>query len=184
MKKARSGAGTTRTGKGNSPDNVTPWGKHAKSCVPGKGEGREMNPYFPVHFVHWGRHFPPQIAFSLRFPYHKKMHPGGGQNIIKGERGTSSPSLKFNKFLPLSAAKMGEFALQHTETHKVNQKMKKGEKYLPFCFGAARADYPGLICLGKLKGNLKSSLKLPNHKSPQLHVPPSSLSPRGKVIRG
>ena len=85
MKKARSGAKTTRTGKGNSPDNVTPWGKHAKSCVSGKGEGREMNPYFPVHFVHWGRHFPPQIAFSLRFPYHKKMHPGGGQNIIKGK---------------------------------------------------------------------------------------------------
>ena len=85
MKKARSGAKTTRTGKGNSPDNVTPWGKHAKSCVPGKGEGREVNPCFPVHFVHWGRHFPPQIAFSLKFPYHKKTHPGGGQNIIKGE---------------------------------------------------------------------------------------------------
>ena len=135
-------------------------------------------------FCALGKAFPPTNCIFPEVPLSQKDASWGRAKYHKRERGTSPPSLKFNKFLSLSAAKMGEVALQHTETHKVNQKMKKGEKYLPFCFGAARADYPGLICLGKLKGNLESSLKLPNHKSPQLHVPPNGLSPRGKVIKG
>lgn len=65
---------------------------------------------------------------------------------------------------------------------KVNQKKEKtGEKCLPFGFGAAEADYPGKMCLGKAEGNIMFS-QLPNHRNPQLHVSLGCPSPGGGLL--
>ena len=125
----------------------------------------------------WGRRI---------IPIKEEMQIGERNDIIKKDYAARTSQLN-KSIIPLPICyQMREFASQlHWNTKKWTRRKKKtGGKCLPSCFGAAKADYPGKKCLGKLWGTFLHVLTVTQPQFPYIACSPKQPFPGGESCQG